>query len=171
MSYSIYAYLTDASKIKAVYCSKDKYLFNELYESLQGKLDELDKSFFDQINKKKNSYEILKDIVNGKIRFEEISFMYGYIYEIICEYYGRLIYNNRYIWQLDNQSTFIPIPLSKNFPYIISIEFDLLYDKKKQYILLRERQGIGDYEEEIKDLEFIFDEALERKMDLLISIY
>ncbi len=44
-----------------------------------------------------------------------MAFMYGYVYEKVCEYYGRIIYNAENLWQLDEQSSFIPIPLSDDF--------------------------------------------------------
>lgn len=173
MSYSVYAYLTDAKKVTTVYGSKDKILLGQLYQSLKDKFIDLDKSFPEQVNDQRNSLAILQDIVNGKIRFPEIPFMYGYVYEYICEYYGRPIFSNKYLWELDKQSAFIPIPLSSDFPYIISINADSLYLKKKQYLSLEEGQGLGDvdYEGEKDDLAFIFDEAMERKMDLVICVY
>lgn len=173
MSYSVYAYLTDAKKVKSVYNSKDESLLNRLYDSLKEKLDDLNKSFPEELDDKKNSELILKDIIEGKVRFPKFAFLYAYVYELICEFYGELIYNSENIWQLDKQSVFIPIPLSENFPYIISIESIYLHKKKKQYLALSEGEGIGDYdyEEERNDLEFIMDEAIEQKKDLVICVY
>lgn len=96
-----------------------------------------------------------------------------YVYETICEYYGRIIYNAENLWQLDEQSTFIPIPLSDSFPYIISIPVSELEIKKQQYTALEAGNGIGDYdyEEEMDDLNFIFDEAIEAQKDLIITVY
>ena len=97
----------------------------------------------------------------------------GYVYEKVCEYYGRIIYNTENLWQLDKQSTFIPIPLSDDFPYIISIPVSELEIKKQQYAALEAGNGIGDYdyEEEMDDLNFIFDEAVETQKDLIITVY
>lgn len=173
MSYSVYAYLTDAKKVAAVYGARDSILLNQLYQALKDDFVDLDESFPDQINDRNRSYIILQDIINGRISFPKVPFMYNYVYEKICEYYGQPIYNNEYVWQLDEQSTFMPIPLSKDFPYIISIESKLLYIKKKQYLLLEPRKGIGDYDynEEREDLTYIFDEAINRDMDLVICVY
>ena len=173
MSYSVYTYLTDAKKVMYVYGSKDKQIFNRLYQSLKDGFDQIDSSFSDRINNKNNSYAILENIVNGKIQFPEVPYMYGYVYEKICEFYGYPIFNDEYIWQLDNQSAFIPIPFSQDFPYIISVGTKSLQHKKEQYLSLKEGQGIGDYDydQEREDLTFIFDEAIERNMDLIISVY
>ena len=74
---------------------------------------------------------------------------------------------------MDSQSTFIPIPLSEDFPYIISIPVSELESKRTEYNSLEEGNGIGDYnyEEEIDDLNFIFDEAIEAQKDLVIMVY
>ena len=45
--------------------------------------------------------------------------------------------------------------------------------KKQQYTALEAGNGIGDYdyEEEMDDLNFIFDEAIEARKDLIITVY
>ena len=120
-----------------------------------------------------NAYAVLADIVNGEIRYPEIAFMYGYVYEKICNHYGTQIYCAENLWQLDSQSTFIPIPLSDDFPYIISIPVSELESKRMEYNSLEEGNGIGDYdyEQEMDDLNFIFDEAVEAQKDLVIMVY
>ena len=134
MSYCINAYLTDAKKVIYAYGSKNKQIFNRLYQSLKDSFDQIDSSFPNRINYKNNSYAILEYIVNGKIQFPEVPYMYGYVYEKICEFYGCPIFSDEYIWQLDNQSAFIPIPFSREFPYIISIGTKSLQHKKVQYL-------------------------------------
>ena len=71
------------------------------------------------------------------------------------------------------KSTFIPIPLSDDFPYIISLPVSELESKRTEYNSLEEGNGIGDYnyEEEMDDLNFIFDEAVEAQKDLVIMVY
>lgn len=173
MSYYVYAYLVDADKVKAVYGSHNVDLLNHLSSSLKEKLDNLNNYFRSKISPSENAYSVLADIVNGEKRSPYIAFMYGYVYEVICEYYGRIIYNAENLWQLDEQSTFIPIPLSNDFPYIISIPISELEIKKQQYTALEAGNGIGDYdyEEEMDDLNFIFDEAIEAQKDLIITVY
>lgn len=157
MSYYVHAYLVDADKVKTVYGSHDMDLLNQLSSSLKEKLDSLNNYFGSEISLSEDAYSVLTDIVNGEKRSPHMAFMYGYVYEIICEYYGRIIYNAENLWQLDEQSTFIPIPLSNDFPYIISIPVSELEIKKQQYTALEAGNGIGDYdyEEEMDDLNFI----------------
>ena len=125
MSYSVYAYLTDADKVKSVYGACDNLLLNQLKIALKQELDSLNDYFSDSLNTDKDAYAALADIVNGEIRYPEIAFIYGYVYEKICNHYGTQIYCAENLWQLDSQSTFIPIPLSDDFPYIISIPFQI----------------------------------------------
>ena len=173
MSYNVYACLTDAGKIKAAYGSRDTALLSQLASSLKKELDELNEYFSDSLNTDKDACVALVDIVNGEIRYPEIAFMYGYVYEKICSHYGKQIYDAENLWQLDSQSTFIPIPLSDDFPYIISIPVSELESKRKEYTLLQEGDGIEDYdyEQEMNDLNFIFDEAIEAQKDLVIIVY
>jgi hypothetical protein len=173
MSYYVHAYLTDAKKAASVYGSKDRNIFNELSVSFKNDLESLDNYFSDELNPQKNASEVLKDIVDGHTRFPDIPFMYGYIYEKICEYCGEEIYNAENIWESGEQSAFIPIPLSDNFPHIVSIEKHRLQDKKKTFLSLKKGEGIGylDYEEEMDDLTFILDEAIEKSKDSVIFVY
>lgn len=173
MSYSVHAYLTDAKKVKSVYGSKDRNLLDLLSRSLSNELAEIDNSFPEVVNGKRGSHAVLRDIVNGIVSFPETPFLYGYVYEKICEYYGQPIYNNENMWELDEQSVFIPIPLSEDFPYIISLDSNSLLHKKEQYLSIEEGQGIGDYDygEERDDLTFIFDTAIAKNMDLLLCVY
>jgi len=173
MSYSVHAYLTDTKKVSSVYGSKSQNIFNELSTKFKNGLEDLDNYFSDIINSQQNAFEVLKDIINGQIRFSDIPFMYGYIYEKICEYFGEEIYDAENNWELDTQSAFIPIPLSPDFPYIISIERENLKDKKRKYLSLKQGEGIGgyDYEEEISDLAYILDKAIEKSKDLVIFVY
>ena len=173
MSYSVYAYLTDADQVRKVYDSHDSQLLNQLSSSQKNGLNELNEYFRNDINTSKDAFAVLTDIINGEIRFPEIAFMYGYVYEKICEHYGVMIYNAENVWELDKQSAFIPIPFSDNFPYIISIPVSELEAKKEKYNTLKEGDGIGDYDydQEMDDLNFIFDEAIEAQKDLVIMVY
>lgn len=173
MSYSVCVYLTDADKVKSVYGACDTAMLNQLTAALKQELDSLNNYFSDRLNTDMDAYAALADIVNGKIRYPEIAFMYGYVYEKICSHYGTQIYCAENLWQLDSQSIFIPIPLSDNFPYIISIPVSELESKRTEYNSLEEGNGIGDYdyEQEMNDLNFIFDEAIEAQKDLVIMVY
>lgn len=56
---------------------------------------------------------------------------------------------------------------------IISIPVSELESKRTEYTSLQEGDGIGDYdyEQEMDDLNFIFDEAIEAQKDLVIMVY
>jgi hypothetical protein len=112
MSYSVCAYLTEADKVKSVYGARDNQLINQLKVALKQELDSLNDYFSDSLNTDKDAYAVLADIVNGEVRYPEIASMYGYVYEKICNHFGTQIYCAENLWQLDSQSTFIPIPLS-----------------------------------------------------------
>lgn len=174
MSYSVHAYLTDAAKIKILYESKNKRLYEELKYNIKSSLKELDEYFFNSLPVNVSSVNILADIFNGFIRYPDLGYMYVYIYEKIVEWYGEDIFCKENLWELDAQSTFIPIPLSKDFPYVISIEAkNLIQKKKEKYVFLKEGEGIGysDYNEEMNDLIFILDEAIDKSRDLVIFVY
>ena len=173
MSYSVYACLTDAKKVSSIYGAKNQNLIGELSAAIKSELDNLDDYFADTLSPQQNAFEVLKDIVDGRISFPEIPFMYGYVYEKICEYFGVQIFNAEYLWELEEQSAFIPIPFSPDFPHIISIEKAQLKEKKEKFLALQVGSGIGDcdYEEEINDLTYIFDEAIEQYKDLIICTY
>ena len=161
MSYSVCAYLTEADKVKSVYGARDNLLLNQLKAALKPGLDSLNDYFSDSLNTDMDAYAVL------------IASMYGYVYEKICNHFGTQIYCAENLWQLDSQSTFIPIPLSDDFPYIISIPVSELESKRMEYNSLEEGNGIGDYdyEQEMDDLNFIFDEAIEAQKDLVIMVY
>lgn len=99
--------------------------------------------------------------------------IHGDVYEKICSHYGKQIYHAENLWQLDSQSTFVPIPLSDDFPYIISIPVVELENKRREYTSLHEGDGIGDYDygQEMDDLNFIFDAASEAQKDLMVMVY
>ena len=81
MSYSVCAYLIEADKVRSVYGACDNQLINQLKVALKQELDSLNDSFSNSLNTDKDAYAVLADIVNGKIRYPEIAFMYGYVYE------------------------------------------------------------------------------------------
>lgn len=173
MSYSVIAYLIDAEKVSSVYGSEKEVLYEKLKTKLHEDLERLDNLPGANSLKGYDAKAILKDIIEGVIRHPEMAYMYGYVYEQLCAYYGELIYSNENLWELDKQSAFIPIPFSEDFPHIISIKKECLEEKKAAYLSLEKGKGIGDYdyEEEMEDLEDIFDTAIEKQKDLVICCY
>lgn len=173
MDYSVHAYLTDAKKIEAVFGSKSASVLEEIKAKYNKELEFCNDTFGDDITSQKDAFTALHDIVEGKITCPGPDFLYGYVYELICRFYGKIIYSAPGLWHFDERSTFIPIPPCKEFPYIISIPASELENRKRKYTALKKGQGIGDYdyEQEMDDLNFIFDEAIEVQKDLVIMVY
>ncbi len=173
MDYSVHAYLTDAKKIGAVFGSKSASVFEEIKAKYNKELEFYNDAFEDDITPQKDVFAVLSDIVEGRITCPELDFLYGYVYELICKFYGKIIHSAPGLWHFDERSAFIPIPLSKEFPYIISIPASELENRKLKYMALKKGQGIGDYdyEQEMDELNYIFDEAIEAQKDLVIMVY
>lgn len=173
MSYSVIAYLTDADKVSSVYGSNDDALYEKLKTEFHEDLEAIDSIPESKSGDRQGAEAILKDIIEGVIRQPQSAYMYGYVYELLCACYGEMIYSNENLWELDEQSAFIPIPFAEDFPHIISIKKECLEEKKAIYTSLEEGEGIGDYdyEEEMEDLEDIFDTAIEKQKDLVICCY
>ncbi|WJS96867.1 hypothetical protein NYQ10_10520 [Flavobacterium johnsoniae] len=181
MGYYITSYLTDSSEIKKIYGSKNEKLLATLIKELSEELNSLNEDFDYELTANKNSKEILTDIINGEVRFPEIAFMYGYIYEQLCKYYGKIIappgdeYSTPYYWEIPKSSykAFISIPFSDDFPEIYSIEVNNLETERDLFLSLKERKGISeeDLNIEKEDFKFIFAEAIKQKKDLVFFLY
>lgn len=183
MSYSVVSYLTDSSRIKKLYGSRDQALLASLLDELSEVLDELNDEFdFDEkIDDDNNSQAVLTDIINGEIRFPKIAYMYGYVYEKLCEYYGRQIIplhdelSANYYWEIPKQtySAFVPIPFSSDFPEIYSIPTERLAAEKSRFLALTQKEGVDgeNLEMEKEDFAFSFDEAIKANMDLVFFLY
>ena len=173
MDYSVHAYLTDAKKIEAVFGSKSGSVLEEIKAKYHRDLECCNDTFEDDITPQKDAFTVLSDIVRGRITCPELDFLYGYVYELVCKFYGKAIYSAPGLWSFAERSTFVPIPQNKGFPYIISIPASELESRKQKYKVLKKGQGIGDYdyEQEMDDLNFIFDEAVEAQKDLVIMVY
>ncbi len=176
MGYSVQSYLVESAKIKQLYGSKDKVLLSTLLEKFEDKLEDLNATFCDDAQK------ILADIINGEVRFPELAFMYGYVYEFLCEYFGKKIfppneeYSSFYYWSIPNKETykaFIPIPFSDDFPEIYNIAETDLEMEKQNFLSVSQIDGINeeDLQIEKESFEFAFDKALEQKKDLVFFLY
>lgn len=181
MSYSVLSYLTDSAEIKKVYGSRNKKLLATLLDEFSEDFDILNEDFENDLDKNENAQEILEDIIDGEIRFPEIAFMYGYVYEKICEYYGELIFppndelSTGYYWDVPKQTykAFIPIPFSDDFPEIFSIENKDLKSNKERFLSLFDREDVDEetFRIEKEDFEFIFNQAMEENKDLVFFLY
>lgn len=183
MSYSVVSYLTNSTEIKKLYGSKNQKLLASLLDELSDELDDLndDFDFDDNIGDAKNSQEVLTDIINGDIRFPELDYMYGFVYEKLCGHYGEQIFppndefSTNYYWAIPKQTykAFIPIPFSSDFPEIYSIPTTELQAEKDKFLALTERDGVDeDYlKMEKEDFKFTFDKAIEDNKDLVFFLY
>lgn len=183
MGYYVTSYLTDSAKIKKIYGSKDAKLLNALLNDLSEELDTLndDFDFDDEIDENKNSQKVLADIINGEINFPELDYLYGYVYEKLCEYFGEIIappndeFSTNYYWEIPKETykAFIPIPFSSDFPEVYSIYAEDLQLEKAKFLALTERKGVDvDYlKTEKEDFEFVFNKAIEENKDLVFFLY
>lgn len=191
MGYYLTSYLTNSSEIKKLYGSKDEKLLTTLLKDLSEELESLNDDFDYELNENedfdsddienKDSQQILTDIINGEVRFPELAFMYGYVYELLCKYYGKTIfppnkeYSTAYYWEIPKSSykAFISIPFSSDFPEIYSIEISNLEAEKDLFLSLKDRNGINEegLKIEKEDFKFIFDEAIKQKKDLVFFLY
>ena len=181
MGYYVQSILTDSKKIKSVFGCKNEVLLTQLIEKLYEELEILNSDFEDQINTSVNAHAVLKDIINGEIRFPKLAFLYGYVYEKLCKYYGETVhppkneYVTNYYWAIPKETykTFIEIPFSNDFPEIYSIYFEDLIKEKERFLNLKELNGFENVDLAIakQDFEFIFDKAIAEKKDLVFTLY
>jgi hypothetical protein len=181
MGYYVQSYVTDSNAIKKLYGSKDKELLASLLDKLSDELQNLNDDFSSQINENKNAQTIVADFINGEVRFPELAFMYGYVYEKLCEHFGERVippneeFSTNYYWAVPKQTykAFIPIPFSKDFPEIYSISLSDLVTEKATFLGLTKREGADeDYLiMEKEDFEFTFDKALDENKDLVFFLY
>ena len=181
MGYNVTSYLTKSSEIKKLYGSRDQKLLTTLLHDLSEELESLNNDFDYEFNENEDSQQILTDIINGEVRFPELAFMYGYVYELLCKYYGKTVlppnkeYSTTYYWEIPKSpyKAFIPIPFSDDFPEVYSIEVNNLEKEKDLFLSLIERNGIDNegLNIEKEDFRFIFEEAIEQNKDLVFFVY
>lgn len=174
------SYLTDAEKVKSFYGSKDAAALEELYKALQEDFESLDDFFDGSSEGWQPAREILTDIINGEIRFPKLGYMYSYVYEQLCAYFGGQVfppgeeYSTVYYYEIEKQPTaFIPIPFSNDFPEVYSISKDKLATEKERFLQVQKIDGINDagLQMEKDDFAFIFDKAIAEQKDLLFMLY
>ena len=181
MGYYVQSYLTDATKVKAIFGSKNQPFLTAVTKKLSDDLDDLDDTFSDQTDDKKNATQVLTDIVNGEVRFPELAFMYVYVYEKLVQVFGKLEfppndeYSTDYYWDVekDPYQTFFPLPVPADFPEVYSIANADLEEEKARFLEPVSRKGLSDEDFEVEkgDFEYIFNKAIEEKKDLVFFVY
>lgn len=178
MSYNVNCYLTDAKKIRDTFGCKDAQLHTLLLKQLSANLQELNDDFEDEIDDEKNFQAVLADFINGEIRFPDDGFMYGYVYEQICGYYGELAVQELSVPYMESvpqitHKTFVPIPEPEDFPGIYSIAKEDLLKEKKSFLSAPGMKGVDQetLTEERQEYEDVFDQAIELNRDLVFFLY
>jgi hypothetical protein len=179
MSYYVSSYLTDADKIKSVFSSKSILVFEQLKAKLNDELEDLNNNFESELEGQQKSQEILQDIINGEIRFPNLNFLYGYVYISLCETFGEQFFTDaddvpaRYFWLVaPENSAFITIPFSDDFPQIVSIaKEDLIAQKKFFFDTQHNPNHKNEYPEDIEAFEQIFDTAIKANKDLVLACF
>ena len=180
MSYHVQTYLTNAADIRRVFGSKDIALYEKLADAFAAQFDEQNDYFSRDLPENVTYQSLLIDIIYGELRFPDLAFVYGYIYEMLCGYYGELIYApggeflTDYFWAIRRTpKAFIPIPFSPDFPDIYSIERANLEAEKERFLALDRIDGAASEQIEAKrnDFRFIFDKAIAEDKDLVFFAY
>ncbi len=181
MGYYVQSYLTDSSEIRKLYGSKNKELLASLLHELSEDLNNLNQYFSEELGDDKNSQKILTDIINGEVRFPKLAFMYGYVYEKLCDYYGEQVfppndeYSTDYYWSINKETykAFVPIPFSNDFPEIYSILTTELQEEKERFLAPTKIRNVEDEDVESakEDFKYIFEEALKKNKDLVFFLY
>lgn len=178
MSYTINTYLTDSVKIKQLFGSKNQELFQEILNTYAEDFEELDDYFEDDYENGANAKEILLDFINGEIRFPNLDFLYGYVFEKLVDFHGELVippseeYDVNYYWNIEKtQTAFIDFPFSEDFPELYCISKVDLNKQKELFLRTSMDNSEEDWTAEKKDFEFIFTKAIAENMDLVFITY
>ena len=177
MGYYIQAYSIDSAKIKALWNSKDNELYHQLTNDLREKFQEHDEWF--DLDDDNDSSVILEDIINGVINHPKQAYLYGYVYENLCEKFGQHLHLQEdeihlsYLEEVSTEySAFIPIPFSNDFPHILSIANVDLKDRKMEF-LDTEIDGYSEEDQQLYTTHFraIFDHVIAQKLDFVFFNY
>jgi hypothetical protein len=136
-------YKVKVNKALAFYGSKAHNTAKDIFLKYHDKFKNWDIGISDQNEGKKfESRDLLDDICNGKYRFKEDAWLYGYIFEIICDYFGE---RNLSFSENDvdvnvyaevhpaSGETFFGLPLISDFPSIVCINPNLIDDEIERF--------------------------------------
>ncbi|WP_121965444.1 hypothetical protein [Myroides sp. N17-2] len=184
MGQYVQSYLTDKKKIQDLYGSGNLSLYEELYTALKAELDDLDGDFEDELEEHNiSTKDILLDIIKGQTKYPVLAFMYGYVYEKLCQHYGEYFsppndeYSTPYYYDIAKEQeykAFIPIPFSDDFPVIYSIAVEDLDKEIIPFIHNARRRSQMNKETcdlEQEDFQYAFEYAKAEHKDLVFFIY
>lgn len=180
MGYYVSSYLTNAESVRNIFGSKDIVLYEKLTDKFKEGFEKQNDYFSRDLPENVSFGSVLLDIIYGQIRFPNLAFAYGYVYESLCEYCGEKVfppegdYSTNYYWAITKTpKSFIPIPVTFDFPEIYSISYGDLKTEKQRFLEITEIEGIStEYINlEKEGFAFIFDKAIEEKKDLVFFTY
>ncbi len=176
MSYYIQAYLTDAAKVEKVFGCKNKLLFEKLLVKLRYDLDDIDSEYEEKINFEKNAKTVLLDMINGKVSFKDVPYLYVLVYEKIVATFGEQIYapsdefDEEYFKALELDTyTFFDIPTCDKAPFVHSIPKEHIGEALEVFCTMPSIKGynIGKLQEALADFKYAFEKAKKEGKDLV----
>ena len=194
MGYATQVILTDATKVRTIFGSKNLEYLNSLrydeYEEYETYIEDR----FDLSTGELSVKKLLENIINGDTNHTyshliqsgqeqwapmSLSAVYGYLFMDICYEFGKPINRNEDKWPMlpqyldeitPKKKAFFPIPFSDDWPHIVCVEryeFDHYEKVFRDAILDR----YPDDEDLVKDVDFIFGEARKANLDLCFVNY
>ena len=168
MSYNVVAYQVDENKIASVFGSEDDAFLDRFLSKYKNEIEEQEDDFETQ------SYTAhLSKIINGELSDDQDNYIYGYLYEMLCQEFGELIEHDAFLSCLDeiiedNHKAFIPLPENEDWPEFYSIPFQALALGRQTFLNAQAYANDANY---IKVVNLIFDTALKNKKDLVFLGY
>ncbi|GAA3943835.1 hypothetical protein GCM10023085_27280 [Actinomadura viridis] len=97
MSYSLSLYLVDLDKVRGAIGSQDDKLRRMIGGRFKAQIAHSDDWFSSEIESgAPTRYDAVRAVINGGPYDEQYGFQYGYAYQMICEFYGRHLFNNHF---------------------------------------------------------------------------
>jgi len=172
MSYNVIAYQVNSAKIQSIWGSNDLEFVDTFLIQYSDKIEDLVDELGEEDN---NLYKTcLIDIVKGEITHCANDYIYGYLYELICQKFGEIIESDEFMSYLEdvtpyNHKAFIPIPKNDDWPEFYSVYFNELENTRKSFLGLAKDYAKEDYF--LEEINNIFDTAIKNKMDLVFFAY
>lgn len=172
MGYNVIAYEVDKSKIEALWGSQNDDFAVYFLDKYEAEIEDLADGFEIETI----AFKIcIEDIIRGKIsQTSELNYIYGYVYELLCQEFGNAVEPDDFLCYLDeatdeNHKAFIPIPANSDWPEFHSVEHTDLEKRKGSFKDHARQYELDDYYFESVDL--IFNQALLNKKDLVFFGY
>ncbi|XVQ12692.1 DUF7691 family protein [Spirillospora sp. CA-255316] len=97
MSYSLSLYLVDLAKVNGAIGGQDDKLRRMIGGRFKSQLAHDDEYFASEIEAgAPTRYDAVRAVIEGGPYDESYAFQYAYAYELICQFYGRRLFNNHF---------------------------------------------------------------------------